>query len=104
MTVKIEEATRKQVAVFVPVALQKAVESYNGFMDREIGEEPKQFSEHHSAGKVALAHIDLILKLAKWANVDTGDTRDAAQHALKGEDEANALRLLQFHGAAKIEG
>lgn len=98
MTIKIEETTRKQVAVFVPIALQKAVDSYHGFMDREIGEEPKKFAEYHAAGKVALAHIDLILKLAKWAEIDTGDTGMAAQQALQGENEANALRLLEFHG------
>lgn len=103
MNIKIDEITRRQVARFVPEALQKAVDSYNGFMGREIGTEPKNFAEHHSAGKVALAHIDLILKLAKWADIDTGDMGAAAQYVLKGEAEANALRLIEFHNTAKNE-
>lgn len=102
MNIKIDEATRKQVARFVPEALQKAVDSYNGFMGREIGEKPKEFSEHHAASKAALAHIDLLLKLAKWANVDTGDAGVAAQYALEGEVEANAHRQKAFHDAADM--
>jgi hypothetical protein len=83
MTVKVEEATRQQVAVFVPEAIQKAVESYYHFMDLEIESTAKKFAEHHSAGKVAVAHIQLLLKLAQWADVKSGIDEGTIQALLQ---------------------
>lgn len=96
MTVKIEEATREQVAVFLPGLIGKALKSYQEFMDAgpESEEEPaekdsksvrrsrnKVFIEHHNAGKVALAHIQLLLKLAQWANIKP-DVSESEMQAL----------------------
>ena len=93
MTVKVEEATRQQVAVFVPAAIQKAVESYYHFMDLEIEATAKKFAEHHSAGKVAIAHIQLLLKLAQWADVKSGiDERSIQALLLQARSEAESYQ------------
>lgn len=97
MTVKIEEATRKQVAVFVPEAIRKAIDSYHGFMDSKIETEAKKFAEHHGAGKVALAHIELLIKLAKWADVETGIDRTDLTFITSGQNEANGSESHKVH-------
>ena len=84
--------TRKRLAEFLPEALRLALESYQNFMTAtpdksEPQQEPeaesddkgkpkpkprakkateaKEFKDHHEAGKVAIAHIELLLELAK---------------------------------------
>lgn len=69
MTQKIEEQTRQQIAAFLPDAIALALTSYHRFSRQEPGEGAKEFSAHHSACKVAIAHIELLIKLARWADL-----------------------------------
>lgn len=73
----IESASRDQIARFLPDAIATALNSYHLFSERKVSEEPKEFAAHHGACKVAIAHIELLLKLARWA--DLPDAR-AADH------------------------
>ena len=72
MNDRIEDATRVQVASFLPAAIEKALASYHVFSDQDIPDDAKGFSAHHSACKVAIAHVELLLKLARWADVESG--------------------------------
>lgn len=74
MTQTIEERSRAQIASFLPDAIAKALTSYHKFMEAEIGPDAKDFSAHHGACKVAIAHIDLLLKLARWADLPDART------------------------------
>ncbi|MBU0860125.1 MAG: hypothetical protein KJ667_09310 [Alphaproteobacteria bacterium] len=77
MTQTIEEHSRQRIATFLPDAIAKALTSYHVFSERAVDmEKPKEFSDHHSACKVAVAHIELLLKLARWA--DLPDKQDGA--------------------------
>ena len=75
MTQKIEDASRGQIAGFLPDAIARALTSYQAFSERNAmqGDDEdsaaKNFSSHHSACKVAIAHIELLLKLARWADL-----------------------------------
>ena len=70
MTTQIEDESREQIAGFLPEAIRKALTSYKKFMEEEKVEiKAKDFKEHHSACKVAISHIDLLLKLARWADL-----------------------------------
>lgn len=95
----IEDATRKQVADFFPQALSRALESYRGFTDtvNEI-EDSKKYAEHNKAGKVAIAHIHLLLKLAEWAGLDKAPAGPDLQ-TLLGAAHADITRLKneRFH-------
>lgn len=80
----IEEKQRQQIAEFLPHAIYRAVSSYHEFMDDErrssTRTQPDQFKEHHSACKVALAHIELLFKVARevgWS-VDPDETDPGA--------------------------
>lgn len=77
---KIDERTRTQIAAFLPDAIQTAIQSYQDFADEQVtipcdkdkkatNNTSKNFKDHHDACKVAIAHIELLLKLAKWADI-----------------------------------
>ena len=72
------EQTRRQIARFLPDALAKALTSYREFTARDdlSKEGSKNFSLHHTACKAALAHIELLLKLAKWAHLPDAAAAD----------------------------
>ncbi len=72
--IKIEDATRKQVAEFLPCALSRAISSYKGFIkvDADI-DDSKKYAESQKAGRVAIAHIHLLLKLAEWAELEDSE-------------------------------
>jgi len=68
---KIEEATRKQVAEFLPPVIKRTFGSYHDFVQQEPDNtQSKLFKEHHAACKVAIAHIALLLSLASKVEVD----------------------------------
>jgi hypothetical protein len=94
MTIEISAEARKRLAVFLPVAIAQALESYQRFMDTPAEpEEPadedankpkpripkpraskaKHFKDHHDACKMAIAHIELLLKLAEAVHQDNED-------------------------------
>jgi hypothetical protein len=90
MTIKLEEATRNQLAEFLPQAIRKAFCSYHSFMQGDPDDEKiKIFKEHHNAGKVALAHIELLLKLAALKNIDVAKISD--------EDMQKAVQAYEDH-------
>lgn len=70
----IEEMSRAQIASFLPDAIAKALTSYHKFMDTPHESEAKSFSAHHGACKAAIAHIELLLKLARWADLPDART------------------------------
>ncbi len=69
MTYKIEAHTRAQIAGFLPNAIRVAIASYRVFSGKGKADNPKDFKEHQGACKAALAHIELLLKLAKLADL-----------------------------------
>ncbi len=94
----IEENTRRRIATFLPDAIARALTSYHRFSRSEGGAadedtSPKDFSAHHSACKVAIAHIELLIKLARWA-----DLPDA-----KAEDHNNQIILAAMMQEAEEE-
>lgn len=73
MTSKIEQASRKQIARFLPDAIAKAINSYDAYVKNS---DSKDFAELHKSCKVAIAHIELLLKLARWADLPDAGTAD----------------------------
>lgn len=55
------------VREFLPKAMDKVVQSYNLFLQNKIGNwgEHEAFGKNHTAGKAAIAHIQMILKLSQ---------------------------------------
>ncbi len=66
-----KKLTKEQVREFLPDAIKTAFESYRAFMQQDVSAAPpKEFSDHHGACKAAIAHVNLLIKLAEWAELD----------------------------------
>lgn len=96
---QIEVQTRKDIAAFLPHAIQTALESYQSFSedqatDPESAVTAKEFKDHHDACKVAIAHIELLIKLARWA--DLPDPRVA------DENQQKLLQTIIENGQAEV--
>lgn len=66
----IKEQTRQKIIAFLPDAMKRALESYKTFAEKDLSDEKSgTFKEHHAACKVAIAHVELLTKLARWADV-----------------------------------
>ena len=90
----VQAQTRIQIATFLPAAIEKAVESYRAHMERgesgyknqdadkkttEVDKAAAAFVALHKDAKVALAHIELLIKLAKWADLPDATLESAAE-------------------------
>lgn len=76
MSKKIESDTKARISEFLPDAIAQALTSYYRFARQEAPPEAKDFSAHHNACKVAIAHIELLIKLARWADLPDKDGGD----------------------------
>lgn len=76
----LETGMRERIANFLPRALETALLSYHEFSEEQATapdtgdetakeEKVKSFKAHHDACKVAIAHIELLVKLARWADL-----------------------------------
>tara|TARA_R110001592_G_scaffold27763_21_gene102864 strand:- start:5556 stop:5882 length:327 start_codon:yes stop_codon:yes gene_type:complete len=94
---QIEARTRGDIAEFLPHAIQTALESYKSFSSQDVPEAPKDFKAHHDACKVAIAHIELLIKLAKLADLPASDSNDQDDQALLLGLIENAEGELRLH-------
>ena len=67
---KMQGQSRAQIAAFLPGAIMRALTSYFEFSKASPDEKQcKDFAARHSAAKAAISHIELLVKLAKWADL-----------------------------------
>lgn len=88
----IEEETRKHIAEFLPDAIMTALLSYQMFAEHEASDEAKEFTAHHNACKVAIAHIELLIKLARWADIEPPSIDDEDHNKILQTMIENAQR------------
>ena len=99
--ITIEHSTRQQIAEFLPEAIRLAVRSYREFMeteeylDKDANIMKRQFATHHKEAKIAISHIELLIKLARWA--------DLPDKTIIGDAEAIYLQGLMSKAEAEIE-
>ena len=83
----------------MPDAIESALLSYEKFsFDHSTNNESlcsKGFKAHHDACKVAIAHIELLIKLAKWA--------DLPDPKLEDEDKNRMLQAIIEKGHAELD-
>lgn len=79
------------VAAQVDQAIERAIASYHAFAkDEPQSTDPKEFAAHHAACKAALAHLDLLLKIARITETPAPGTGDAPDDRLPLVAEARA--------------
>ena len=90
------EEVRNLLSSLLPNLIQSATVSYEVFSGTEIPEDAKGFATHHAACKAALSHVELLTKLARWAeSVEEGATPTLS------EDEEIAGLLAGARAALK---
>ncbi|MBI1326037.1 MAG: hypothetical protein GC136_00170 [Alphaproteobacteria bacterium] len=83
----LDDQTKEKVLAFLPEALGKALHSYKEFMGAEIPDDAKGFSAHHTACKVAIAHIELLLKLGRMSGSDEITDEEIKKEIAEAEAE-----------------
>ncbi len=85
-----------------PDLLDRVMEGYLSFSgDNQKEEDAKEFSTHHGACKAALAHLDLLIKLAAWAEKGGEDgSLPQGENIEKLIDEAHTALCSQKEGSA----
>lgn len=64
-----DDILRQEITRVLPAAIKKALGSYENFVADNSYADPREFSVHHTACKAAITHLELLLKLAKWADI-----------------------------------
>lgn len=66
---------RQRLAGALPGRIAAALAGYEDFTGAEPPTDAKGFAAWHAAAKSALAHVDLLVKLARWAegSAEAGD-------------------------------
>lgn len=89
MTDKIQLLTGEQIKEFLPDALRKALSSYHAFIERAEFALEKDFSKDHTACKVAISHIELLIKLGRLAYAEEENSMDSALMKAAQQDIEN---------------
>ncbi len=97
MSDEIIKVSGEWIDIFLPEALGKALYSYQEFMEQEIPTDVKGFSAHHAAAKVAIAHVELLVKLGKSVDrsKDPQDSQATALMLSKAETELLGYKSRQ---------
>ncbi|MEW5726636.1 MAG: hypothetical protein AB1918_02310 [Pseudomonadota bacterium] len=61
------ETLRRRLQAALPARIQAALDGYDRFAADEPPADAKGFAAWHSAAKAALAHVEVLVKLARWA-------------------------------------
>lgn len=101
----LESGMRTRIAKFLPRALETALLSYHEFAEEQATapdteeekkyDKAKTFKAHHDACKIALAHIQLLIDLARWADLPDPEIED--------ENAERTLRMLLENAAAEVD-
>jgi hypothetical protein len=92
------EAYRCELVANVPALLSKATAEYRRFNEVSPSDDPKAFTAHQTGCRAALAHIQLLIRLADWA-VSRDRTTDIQEEDNDIEDllnEAEAALKKQY--------
>lgn len=82
--------TYNQILEFLPSALEIAFASYCEFASKLEGEDAPSFKKHHDACKAAILHIELLLKLAKSADLQNKNHIED----ISSQEQKNISKLL----------
>ena len=90
---KVDEASesfRLELMTSLPTSLRQAIHNYARFTEGPPPDDPKAFLVYQTGCQAALAHIQLLTRLADWAKPGAGCT--ASSSALDGDQLDRLLR------------
>lgn len=108
----VENGLRCRIAGFLPRALERALASYK-MISLMHPHDPRSggagdVKKQHDACKVAIAHIELLMKLARWADLpdaqeDNADTQAVTQESLRDLIVSAQREIAGFRGVVSEE-
>ena len=85
-----------QLSAFLPQALRTALHSYQDYAARDVPNEDKAFATRHTDLKAAIAHIELLVKLAKQADLPEDVTKAQPDQDLSALIKAASQELKSY--------
>ncbi|MBT5373866.1 MAG: hypothetical protein HOJ02_01450 [Rhodospirillaceae bacterium] len=83
-------ALKREMEEHLPALIVRALAHYRVFSSQTPPPDAKGFSAHFSACKAALAHLESLIKLAGWAEAESG-ANDASGNGGEGDEMARLL-------------
>lgn len=83
-TLNLSADARTQIAETLPMALEKAITSYQNFVDDRSSEDHADYKNKQTAAKAGLAHIELLMKLANMVDALSEDQSKDLASLLQG--------------------
>jgi hypothetical protein len=75
---------RQTLAAALPQRVEQTLAGYEAFTSGPPPADAKGFAAWHAAAKAALAHVDLLVKLARWASsAEEEDDKDGVDGLLR---------------------
>lgn len=71
------DSLRRQLQAALPVRIRAALDGYDRFAADEPPADAKGFAAWHAAAKAALAHVEVLVKLARWAEGKADEPAEA---------------------------
>ncbi|SDG43300.1 hypothetical protein [Roseospirillum parvum] len=101
------ESLRAELAALLPPRLGDAARAYDRFVGAaslELEADAKAFAAHHAACKAALAHIEVLIKLIRWAEAPAAgpEASGAEPGAELGDDLGRLIAEARAHLAADL--
>lgn len=70
---------REMCRADLPARIRAALDAYHGFVAEPPPADAKGFAAWQAAAKAALAHVEVLVKLARWAEGGAEDTDDGLE-------------------------
>ncbi len=74
---------RGQIHAALPGLMEKALIGYRHFAAETQPRDPKGFAAHHAACRAALSHMELLVRLARWAETNEGNDEEINEDMAK---------------------
>ncbi len=94
------ETLRRRLQAVLPARIQAALDGYGRFAADEPPPDAKGFAAWHAAAKAALAHVEVLVKLARWAE---GKADEPEPDAVSGLDRLLADARAALDGLEEDE-
>ncbi|MCA9267892.1 MAG: hypothetical protein H6865_05335 [Rhodospirillales bacterium] len=91
----LDDVTRAKIAACLPQAIGHALDSYRDFAQPGQIVDVKTFAAHHAACKAAVAHIELLLRLAASVEMPAADDDGLATLITDAEGELLRYRAQE---------
>ena len=86
---------KQELSAFLPSRICEVMNSYDAFAASDIPADAKGFAAYHGACKAALAHVEVLLKIAKWSEESASEQNPSGGIAELLAEAKEALNSME---------